>query len=155
MINTIDLAVEDAMKAGKALLKFISRKDVGETGNHQHGYYLPKHSWRIFTDIPPEKGTTCTKDVRITWGNGQQTESSLKWYGTGTRSEYRLTKFGRGFAYIDRDHVGGLLVVIPHDFSHFSAYVFNQEGDIEDVQAFLGTEVVGKFAVFEKRCDLR
>lgn len=150
MTPAAESAVEEALRAGRAILKFISRNDVGDTGGHQCGYYLPKHSWEIFTDMPPNKGTTCTKDVRITWGNGQQTESSLKWYGSGTRSEYRLTKFGRGFSYLDKDNVGSLLVLIPHDFANYSAYVLDFDDDIEGVQTALGLEIVGTVAVFEK-----
>jgi hypothetical protein len=149
MTPAAESAVDEALRAGRAILKFISRNDVGDTGGHQCGYYLPKHSWEIFTDIPPEKGTTSTKDVRITWGNGQQTDSSLKWYGRG-KSEYRLTKFGRGFSYLDKDNVGSLLVLIPHDFANYSAYVLDFDDDIEGVQTALGLEIVGTVAVFEK-----
>jgi hypothetical protein len=40
-------AVNDALACGKALLKFISPNNVGLTGSHECGYYLPKKAWRI------------------------------------------------------------------------------------------------------------
>ena len=47
-------AITDASKHGRAILKFISANDVGRTGSHQCGYYLPKHRWKVFTEQPPE-----------------------------------------------------------------------------------------------------
>jgi len=35
-------AIAEALRYGKAILKFISPNDVGLTGGHQCGYYLPK-----------------------------------------------------------------------------------------------------------------
>jgi hypothetical protein len=45
-------ATEDAVNTGKAILKFISPNDVGLTGGHQCGYYLPKKVWQIFSPHP-------------------------------------------------------------------------------------------------------
>ena len=52
----LELAIADAIKHGKALLKFISPNDVGKTGSHQAGYYLPKKAAYLFTPFPPEVG---------------------------------------------------------------------------------------------------
>lgn len=145
-------AIQDALATGRAILKFISRNDVGDTGGHQYGYYLPRHSWQLFTTIPPTKGVSQKSDVRVIWGNGQVTESAVTWYGVG-KSEYRLTRFGRGsgFPYLDRENVGSLLVVIPHSYQLFHAYVLDFDEDIEAVQTALGIEVIGgSVAVFER-----
>jgi len=42
-------AIEDATTYGKAVLKFISANDVGLTGGHQYGYYLPLEVWYLFS----------------------------------------------------------------------------------------------------------
>lgn len=145
-----EAAIRDCLSAGKAILKFISRNDVGDTGGHQCGYYLPKHAWELFTTVPPEKGKTITVPVSVTWPYGRVTDSSVKWYGTGTRSEYRLTKFGRGFPWLDREKVGSLLVLIPFDYENFTAWVLETDDDIEGIQSALGIEVVETLAVYQR-----
>ena len=51
-----ELAIVQALKAGNALLKFISPNDAGITGTHQCGFYLPKPIWEMYADFGPEKG---------------------------------------------------------------------------------------------------
>ncbi len=48
-------AIDDALAHGAAVMKFVSANDVGLTGGHQWGYYLPKHARHLFTSIIPEK----------------------------------------------------------------------------------------------------
>lgn len=137
-----EAAVEEAQKAGRALLKFISPNDLGITGSHQCGFYLPKAVWKHFTPQAPEKNVNHTHDVAITWADGRVTDSCVKWYGNKTRSEYRVTRFGRDFPYLIPDMVGDLLVLIPVSLKEFLAFTFDLEEDIESVQAALGVEVV-------------
>jgi type II restriction enzyme len=145
-----EAALRDALATGKAILKFISRNDVGDTGGHQCGYYLPKHSWQVFTSMPPTKGVVSKAEVKIAWSDGRTTESVVTWYGAGTRSEYRLTRFGRDFPFLDRDNVGSLLVLVPVSFTEYHAYVVDTDEDIETIQTGLGIEVVQKVAVYER-----
>src|SRR5689334_6239834 len=106
-------AIAEALRIGNAILKFISPNDVGLTGGHQCGYYLPKPVWRMFTPHAPERGRNEETAVQVIWQDGRATDSRVKWYGRGTRSEYRLTRFGRDFPYLTADSVGDLLVLIP------------------------------------------
>lgn len=144
-------ATRDALKYGKALLKFLSPNDCGATGTHQAGYLLPKRGevWTLFTPDAPEKGVIKKHDVRVQWPDGRVTESVVTWYGQETRSEYRLTKFGRDFPWRDPDLVGALFVLIPKTQTEFNAYVLELEDDIEDIQTALGVQVVGRWAVFD------
>ncbi len=104
-------AIEDALQYGKAILKYISPNDVGLTGGHQCGYYMPKKDgvWQMFTPHPPEKGQNSDSEVSILWADGRVTESCVKWYGRGTRSEYRITRFGKDFPHLTEDSVGDRL----------------------------------------------
>ena len=146
-------AIEDATHTGKAILKFISPNDVGATGGHQFGFYLPKQAWEIFTPHPPEKDRNDKSDVQITWENGQVTESVVTWYGKGTRSEYRLTKFGRDFPFLNEDLVGSLLVLVIESHECFRAYILDTEDDIEEIQASLGIEMADRWSVFDAEAD--
>lgn len=136
-------AVQDALQYGRALLKFITANNVGLTGSHECGYYLPKHAWKLFADHGPQKGSNTDKPVKIIWQNGELfTDSVVKWYGAKTRSEYRLTRFGRGFKYLSPESVGSMLVLIRTGLDTFNAYVLESDAEIEYVQAALGTEII-------------
>lgn len=141
-------AIADAVRVGNAILKFISANDVDQTGAHQYGYYLPKPVWQMFTEYPPERGQNAETEVEVQWQDGRVTHSRVKWYGARSRSEYRLTRFGRDFPFRTFDNVGDLLVLIPVDLTHFLAYVLDLEEDIEDIQAALGVEISVSWAAF-------
>lgn len=142
-------AITEAVRVGNAILKFISPNDVGLTGGHQCGYYLPKSVWQMFTPHPPQKGRNDETEVTVRWQEERVTESRVKWYGKGTRSEYRLTRFGRDFPFLTADSVGDLLVLVPENHSHFVAYVLDLEDDIEEIQAALGVEITSSWAAFQ------
>lgn len=144
-----DLATKAALRVGNALLKFISPNDAGITGGHQCGYYLPKAIWEMYADFGPVKGRNDEAAVTVNWQEDQLvTDSRVKWYGRGTRSEYRLTRFGKGFPFLTPESVGDLLVLIPETHQGFRAYILDNDEDIEDIQAALGVEVTGFWAAF-------
>jgi hypothetical protein len=147
-----DLAVEHCHKIGNALLKFVSANDVNATGAHQTGFYLPKsdHVWQLFTDSPPVKGSNHQTPVSIFWQEeSRMTRSIIYWYGKQTRSEYRLTRFGRGFPYLSKDAVGSLLVLIPLGGRDYRAFLLDSEDDIEEIQAALGVQIGRSWAIFQ------
>lgn len=143
-------AIEDALQYKKAILKVISANDVGATGGHQSGYYLPKEVWHLFTPQRPEKGVNHHHPVDVIWQDGNTTNSNVVWYGKGTRNEYRLTRFGRKFPYLEDDNVGGLLVLIPKTLSEFFGYVLDYDDDIEEIQAALGVELIRNWVAYEE-----
>lgn len=145
-----ELAIEEALEAGNALLKFISPNDAGITGTHQCGFYLPKAIWEMYSAFGPEKGRNDEAEVEVHWQGDQLiTESRVKWYGKGTRSEYRLTRFGKGFPFLTPESVGDMLVLIPQNRHTFKAYVLDNDEDVEDIQAALGVEVTGFWGAYE------
>jgi hypothetical protein len=119
-------AIAESVRVGNAIVKFISPNDVGLTGGHQCGYYLPKAVWQMFSPHKPEKGKNHETSVTVTWQDGRVTDSRVKWYGKGTRSEYRLTRFGKDFPFLTHDNVGDLLVLIPETHQKFSAFVLDK-----------------------------
>lgn len=133
-------AIEDALHFGNALLKFISPNNVGLTGSHECGFYLPKGVWEMYTPHPPLKGRLDKHPITILWQDGRVTQSVITWYGSKTRSEYRLTRFGHDFPFLTADVVGDLLVLIAKSPDEFIAYVLDYDEDIEEVQSALGVE---------------
>jgi len=142
-------AISEALKYGNALLKFISPNDTGATGAHQAGFYLPKSAWEIYTPNTPTKGRNAEHYVKIEWHDERTTESVVHWYGQGTRSEYRLTRFGADFPFLIPDTVGDLLMLVPTNRTNFNAYVFDQEDDIEEVIASLGLQPFEHWAIYK------
>jgi type II restriction enzyme len=140
--------IADATGTGNALLKFISANDVGQTGGHQCGYYLPISVWQMFSPYPPDRGTNYEHFVTIVWQDGRETRSCVKWYGVRTRREYRLTQFGRGFPWLKHDKVGSLLVLVIRSLTKFAGYVLDSEEDIEEITAALGVEITGRWGVY-------
>ncbi len=147
---TSEDAVNSALQYGAALLKYISPNDVGLTGSHQCGFYLPKSAWEMYSPHPPKKGLLAKHQVQVQWQDGRTTESVVTWYGKSTRSEYRLTRFGRDFPFLTSDEVGSMLVIVPRARNDFLAYVLDLEDDIADVQAKLGVEIVDTWAVYRR-----
>lgn len=141
-------AIADATTVGRALLKFISPNDVGITGSHQCGFYLPSAVWQLFTPHPPEKGGNAKSWPKVLWQDGRVTDSCLTWYGSGTRSEYRLTRFGKEFPFLTDDTVGSLLVLIPKSHDEFIAYVLDTDDDIAEIQSALGLEIGQRWGLF-------
>lgn len=142
------LAIENATRYGNALLKFISPNDVGLTGGHQCGFYLPISVHEMFTPHPPVRGENQKHWITVEWQDDITTESVITWYGVGTRREYRLTRFGRDFPYLVHDMVGDLLVLIRKNETEFLAYFLDLEEDINELQAALGVEVTESWGVY-------
>lgn len=146
--DTCARAVSDANRSGNALLKFITPNNVGLTGSHECGYYLPKGVWEMYSMHPPGKGAVKEHVVRIEWHDGRLTESRVKWYGDKTRSEYRLTRFGRGFPWLQPENIGSLLVLVIESHYIFRAYVLETEEDIEEIASALGVDLTQRWGVY-------
>ena len=140
-------AIEDATLHGNALLKFISPNDAGLTRSHQCGFYLPIPVWEMFAPTPPTTGRNDKHYVSILWQDGRITQSVITWYGSA-KHEYRLTRFGRDFPFLNEDMVGDLLVLIPKSPGEFVAYVLDYDEDIEELQSALGVESFQNWGVY-------
>lgn len=126
--------LDNALKAchGNAFIyKFISANDVGTTGSHQSGLYMPVDSWLLFFDTACSRGENRDRHIQITWNDEITTESRFIWYGAGTRREYRLTRFGRSFPYLGDDDVGALFILAKTEEDEYLAYILDADEDIE------------------------
>ena len=75
---------------------------------------------------------TKTELARIKWHDDFETESRFIYYGTGTRDEYRLTRFGREFPFLNDDNVGDLLVLCKMNAEEYKGYVLSNDEDIDN-----------------------
>lgn len=76
-------------------------------------WFLYAHSGLGDVHAPsPKKGRNDKHPVSILWQDGLITDSMITWYGAA-KHEYRLTRFGHDFPFLNADMVGDLLVLIP------------------------------------------
>ena len=135
MNNYATEAINSATKGLMTYCKFLAANDTGETGGHQAGIYVSKPSIPILFNTPGEKGHNKEKWVRILWQGGNlKTDSRFIYYGQGTRNEYRITNFGRGFPFLTPEYTGALFVLIKVTEDDYQGYVLNTE---EEIQCFL------------------
>lgn len=136
--NLVGLAVAAVNSARKAFCKFTSANDAGSTGAHQAGYYIPKNAWSIMFDRPGQKGENKDRIITIRWQDSFETESRFIYYGQGTRNEYRLTRFGRGFPFLSDDNVGDLFILCQIEANYYEAYVLSADDDIDSFLETIG-----------------
>lgn len=124
------LAIQAALQGEKVFCKFLSANDTGETGAHQVGIYVSKPSIPILFNERGEKGSNKEKWVKIKWQDDFETDSRFIYYGRGTRNEYRITNFGRGFPYLKPEYTGALFVLIKCEEREYQSFVLNTEDEI-------------------------
>ena len=132
MSEILNSAIRSVQQSQAAWCRFITGNDTGTTGSHQAGFYIPKCASRLLFDEPGHKGENKEKTVLIKWQDDFTTESCMKYYGQGTRNEYRVTRFGRGFPFLQDDNVGDLLIIAKFTEEDYVGYVLSSDDDIDD-----------------------
>lgn len=123
-------AIQSALSGQKAYCKFLSGNDTGLTGAHQAGIYISKPSIPILFDTPGEKGSNKEKWVKVRWQDGSITDTRFIYYGQGTRNEYRITNFGRGFPFLRPEYTGSLFVFVQNSSEDYQGFFLNTEDEI-------------------------
>lgn len=158
MDNYAAEAIQSALRGTKVYCKFLSANDTGLTGGHQAGIYISKPSISILFDEPGIKGENKEKWVKIRWMDGNETDSRFIYYGQGTRNEYRITNFGRGFPYLRSDYTGALFIFVKDTQEDYQAFVLNTEDEINqflDAFGISATETNRLIDVNEVNPELR
>lgn len=132
MSEILNAVIQSVQRSEAALCRFITGNDTGTTGSHQAGFYIPKCASKLLFDKPGIKGENKEKTVKIVWQNDFITESCMKYYGQGTRNEYRITRFGRNFPFLQDENVGDLLILIKLTEEDYEGYVLSSDEDIDD-----------------------
>lgn len=124
-------AIQAVLNSRKAYCKFLSANDTGLTGGHQAGIYIAKPSVPILFDEPGIKGENKEKWVKVKWQDDIETDTRFIYYGQGTRNEYRITNFGRGFPFLRPEYTGALFIFTKCSDEYYQAYILNSEDDID------------------------
>jgi len=143
-------AISAVSRSVTAFCKFISANDAGATGAHQAGFYIPKNCWSFMFDRQGIRGENSEHFITIKWQNDFETDSRFIYYGKGTRNEYRLTRFGRGFPFLEENNVGDLMILCRVDVDYYEGYVLCSDDDVEDFFAAFNLSSEQTNALIEK-----
>lgn len=154
MENKVQAAIDAVNKSKAAFCKFISANDTGKTGAHQSGYYIPKSVVPMIFEEPRVKGRNVDRYVKIKWQGDFETDSRFIYYGTGTRNEYRLTRFGKRFPFLADDNFGDLLILAHIEGDYFEGYVLSSDDDIEDFFSAFGLSAADTNKIIDKKLEV-
>ena len=132
MSDILNSAIQSVQKSKAAWCRFITGNDTGTTGSHQAGFYIPKCASELLFDKPGVKGENKEKFVQIKWQDDFTTDSRMIYYGKATRNEYRVTRFGRNFPFLQDDNVGDLLILAKFTEEDYAGYVLSSDEDIDE-----------------------
>ena len=137
MDSILNKAIQAVQQSDIAFTKFITANDTGATGGHQAGFHIHKNAWQLFFDTAGVKGSNKDRFITIRWQDDFETISRFIYYGTGTRNEYRLTRFGKGFPYLQDENIGDLLVFAKTPNEFYEAFVLQSDEEIDEFLAAL------------------
>ena len=131
MSELLDLSIQAVKNAKTSFCRFITGNDAGTTGSHQAGFYIPKNAAPLLFGAECRRGENKDKWVTIKWQNEFETPSRFIYYGQKTRNEYRITRFGRNFEFLQDKYVGSLIIIAQQAEDYYQAFVLESEDDIE------------------------
>jgi len=146
MEDILNKAIQSVQQSEISFCKYITANDTGATGGHQAGYHIHKRAWPLFFDEAGQKGSNKDKFITIKWQDDFETLSRFIYYGVGTRNEYRLTRYGKGFPFLQDSNIGDLLIICKKSSDYYHAFVLETDEDIEEFIAALNissTEING------------
>jgi hypothetical protein len=132
MDSILNLAIQTVQESDISFAKYITANDTGVTGGHQAGFHIHKNAWKLFFDKEGVKGKNKDKFITIKWQDDFETKSRFIYYGVGTRNEYRLTRFGRGFPFLQDENIGDILVIAKESNDYYSAFVLQSDEQIDE-----------------------
>jgi len=148
-------AIQLVYESVYAYCHYITPNDVGATGGHQCGFTFAKPCYLMFFDEPGVKGSNKENFVEIDWQKGLiKTQSRAIYYGTGTRNEYRLTRFGTGFEFLREDYIGSLQIMTKNQEGDYYAYVLSDQDNIENFMDAFSLDVTKGNQIIEKSATL-
>lgn len=142
MSELLDISIQTVKTAKTSFCRFITGNDAGTTGSHQAGFYIPKNAAPLLFGEKCNKGENREKWVTIKWQNDLETASRFIYYGQGTRNEYRITRFGKNFEFLQDRYVGSLIIIAEIADDYYQAFVLESDDDIESFLSYfnLSTE---------------
>lgn len=155
MVEILEDAIQLVNESNFAYCHYITPNDVGATGGHQYGFHIAKKCHRLFFAEDGVKGRNNEFDVEIKWQKDFITQSTAKYYGVGTRNEYRLTRYGRDFEFLKEDYIGSLLIMTRKHDGEYNAYVLSDQVNIEDFIAHFNLDITKGNQIIERSASIQ
>lgn len=151
--SIVGKAIESTRLANNAYCKFLSANDSGETGGHQAGILISIKALPMLFDKDIKDLEHIEKrQVIIKWQDDFETESTFTYYTS--KKELRITAFGRGFPFLNKEDTGALFVFTEQDREHYSGFFLLTENDINEYLDTIGISTTETNALIKKRIDI-
>lgn len=126
-----EITITSVLNSEKSFCKFLSANDTGATGAHQSGILISKTAMEmLFSEEQLDQDGIPKRTVKIKWQDDFETESCFTYYKS--KKELRITKFGRGFPFLNINQTGSLFVFTKQEEEHYSGYFLDTEEEIEE-----------------------
>jgi len=145
-------AIQSASEAVRAYCKFLSANDSGETGGHQAGILISKKALAMLFDENKQLSHIEKRQAIIKWQDDLETESTFTYYES--KGELRITSFGRGFPYLNKEDTGAMFVLAEIDREHYQAYFLYTEDEINSFLDAFGISPTETNRIIEKQISL-
>lgn len=122
-------AIQSVLSSQQAFCKFLSANDSGATGAHQSGILVSRSAANMLFKENLEDQNILKRTVEIRWQNDISTQSSFTYYNS--KKELRITKFGRGFPFLNPDQTGALFVFTKQSDDQYCGFFLETDDDIE------------------------
>lgn len=124
-------AIQSVLNSEKGFCKFLSANDTGATGGHQSGILVSKSAVEmLFSSRELQQERIPKRNVKIKWQDDLITESSFTYYES--KNELRITRFGRGFSFLQPEQTGALFVFTKQTNIDYSGYFLETDEEIEE-----------------------
>ncbi|MCM1124687.1 MAG: type II restriction endonuclease [Eubacterium sp.] len=124
-------AVKSVLDSDKGFCKFLSANDTGVTGGHQSGILISKSAVEMmFSRRELGQEVIPKKTVKIKWQDDFETESCFTYYES--KNELRITRFGRGFPFLQPEQTGSLFVLTKQTDIDYRGFFLETDGEIEE-----------------------
>ena len=148
--SIVGKAIDSTRIAEKAYCKFLSANDCGKTNAHQAGILISiKALPMLFDKEITELEHIEKRTVKIKWQDDIETDSNFTFYESKT--ELRITAFGRNFPFLNKEDTGGLFIFTEQDREHYSGFFLLTEDEINDYLDAIGISPTETNAIIEKR----
>lgn len=127
--SIVSRAIQSTSEAEYAYCKFLSANDSGETGGHQAGILISMKALPMLFDTNRQLSHIEKRIVKILWQEDYETNSTFTYYES--KKELRITGFGRGFPYLNKEDTGALFVFTQQERDFYKGYFLFTEEEID------------------------
>ena len=148
-------AIELVNNSVASYCHYITPNDLGITGGHQCGFYFPHAVEPMFYGEFQHKGQNNDCHIIIRWQKEFTTNSRAVYYGTGTRNENRITRFGKVFEFMNDKYLGSLQILTKNEDGEYDCYVLSNQDNIDAFVATFSLDITARNQIIKRGTNIR